>query len=89
MYLHFDFSCNDAAMNIGMHIYFRIILFFDHTLQDIYKLNAIPIKTPMTFSKEQQKSNFKICTEKKKNKTLNNQDNFEEEQSQRNHAPLF
>ena len=66
MYLHFDFSCNDAAMNIGMHIYFRIILFFDHTLQDIYKLNAIPIKTPMTFSKEQQKSNFKICTEKKK-----------------------
>ena len=27
MYLHFDFSCNDAAMNIGMHISFLYIVF--------------------------------------------------------------
>ena len=51
----------------------------------IYKFNAIPIKLPMVFFKEQEKVISRFVWKCKK--TLNSQSNLEKEESNRRNQP--
>lgn len=57
-------------------------------LKAIYQLHTIPIKIPMTFFRETEKKNPKICG-KKNQKILNSQNNLRQKKAEGIILPYF